>query len=170
MTCRALNGATSRPYPEHFMALSRDHCDRGDCVSTDQFVVTAKGRTLSSFGKEPSSKKFSGGTIFKDHASNYMSVHFQMSLRAGETIVAKQTFERFAATSGVKIKKYHADNGVFVSTAFKAHILANNKVLELSGVGGNIKMVVPSEVFVQSFCWPELFSSIVLCIGPMLMI
>ena len=66
------------------------------------FLVTEKGRTLSSFGKEKSSKKFFGGTIFKDdHASNYLSVHFQMSLRAGETIIAKQSFERFASTSGV---------------------------------------------------------------------
>ena len=136
MTRRAVNGSTNRPDPEHFMALSRNHCNPGDCVSTDQFVVTEKGRTLSSFGKEKNDKKYSGGTIFKDHASNYLSVHFQLSLRAGETIIAKKSFERFAASTGVTVKKYHADNGVFVSEAFKAHVLATNQVLELSGVGG----------------------------------
>jgi hypothetical protein len=118
------------------MALSRGHCDPGDCVSTDQFVVTEKGRTLRSFGKERKKDKIAGGTIFKDHASNFLSVHVQVSLRAGETIHSKKAFERTARTFGVQIKKYHADNGVYVSEAFRNDIIACDQQLDLSGVGG----------------------------------
>ena len=136
MTRRTTNGTTTRADPAHLMSLSRGHCDPGDCVSTDQFVVTNKGRTLRSFGKEKKKNKIAGGTIFKDHASGFISVHNQISLRAGETIVAKKSFERTSGTYGVAIKKYHADNGVFVSEAFRNDIITCGQQLELSGVGG----------------------------------
>jgi hypothetical protein len=43
-------------------------------------------------------------------------------MNAAETIEAKEAFERWSASHGVKIKHYHADNGRFAENAFMSHV------------------------------------------------
>ncbi len=135
MTRRSSHSTVCSPIPEKQFALSKEHCSPGDCVSVDQFMVTEKGRLLHTFGKEKSKLQYSGGTIYRDHASNFLYTHLQVSLRAEDTIVGKHLFERTAALDGVTIKKYHGDNGIFNAQEFVAELRAKEQEVSYSGVG-----------------------------------
>ena len=47
---------------------------------------------------------FSGGCVFVEHASGYVSIKHQVAISSTETIKAKLTFEREAQIQGVVIK------------------------------------------------------------------
>lgn len=66
--------------------LKKDHLKPGSQVSTDQFVCSQKGRLLTGTGKGGAHNKYSGGTIYVDHASSYIHLENQVSLNAAETI------------------------------------------------------------------------------------
>ena len=51
-----------------------------DNVSTDQFECWVKGRLPHTRGKEDPELMYSSSTICVDHASNYISVHHQVTL------------------------------------------------------------------------------------------
>jgi hypothetical protein len=73
-----------------------------------------------------------------DHGSAVIFKQHQQSLRAGNTLEMKKDFEKWAYdTAGVKIKRYHADNGVFASQAFKDHVAAMDQEINLCGVGAH---------------------------------
>ena len=61
---------------------------------------------------------FSGGFVFIDHASGYVSINHQVAINGTETFNAKPTFEREAQSQGVVIKGYHTDNGIFNASEF----------------------------------------------------
>ena len=46
----------------------------------------------------------------------------------------KHAFEKYAATFGVKIQKYHANNGAFNTQVFKEIITTANQTITFSGV------------------------------------
>ena len=64
----------------------------GDCVSTDQYISTVPERCATSAGKKK--EKFTGGTIFVDHATQYIYAEHQHTLTAGNTVVSKTNFEQ----------------------------------------------------------------------------
>ena len=72
-----------------------------------------------------------------DHASGLIYLTHQVSLRAGETILMKRNFERFAHTFGVRVKKYHSDNGIFASREFREEARLQNQEIDFSGVGAH---------------------------------
>lgn len=51
----------------------------GDCVSSDHFECRVKGRFPHTIDKEDPDLMYRGGILFVDHASNYISVHHQVS-------------------------------------------------------------------------------------------
>ena len=55
----------------------------------------------------------SGGCVFIDHASGYLSINYQVDINTNETVKAKLTFEREDKIQGVMINVYHTDNGIF---------------------------------------------------------
>ena len=61
--------------------------------------------------------------MFVDHATDYTHVHFQRTDNAEETVEGKEAFERKAAEHGIKVKHYHADNGVFATKLWRSHCL-----------------------------------------------
>ena len=122
---------------DKFMALSRNTLLPGDAVSVDQYIVSQKGRLLTSFGREGPNSSYSGGTIYVDHASGKVHLQHQVSLRAGETLLGKRAFEREAHAAGFKVKKYHGDNGIFTSDAWRDDCLVKEQELDLSGVGAH---------------------------------
>ena len=75
----------------------------------------APGRLYHTEGKSDQSDMFSGGCIFIDYASGYMSIIHQVAINATEAVKAKLTFEREAQSQGLVIKGYHTDNGIFNS-------------------------------------------------------
>jgi len=72
-----------------------------------------------------------------DHASGLIWITHQVSLRAGETILMKRNFERFAHSFGIKVKKYHSDNGIFASDEFKEEARLQEQETDFSGVGAH---------------------------------
>jgi len=82
-------------------------------------------------------EKYVGGTIFVDHCSSYIHASNQVTLRAGDTVRAKQSFENFATTCGVSIKSYRADNVLFASEEFKSHLELQNQIIDSSGTGAH---------------------------------
>ena len=61
---------------------------------------------------------FSGGYVFIDHESGYMSIKHQLALNTTENVKAKLTFDREAQSYGVVIKVYHTDNEIFNDSYF----------------------------------------------------
>jgi hypothetical protein len=57
-------------------------------------------------------------TVYVDHASDLSYIYHQTSMTSEETLKSKLAFEKFAASHGVIIKHYHADNGRFKDNLF----------------------------------------------------
>ena len=70
-------------------------------------------------GKEKKEDMYKGGTIFVDHASQYIWLHHQVSLNIGDTLQGKHAFENFAGDFNIKLKSYHADNMPFNAKEFQ---------------------------------------------------
>ena len=80
---------------------------------------------------------FSGGCVFIDYASGYVSIKNQVDINSTETIKAKLTFEREPQIQGVVIKRYHTDNGIFNSSEFMEELLKKHKKIRFSGAGAS---------------------------------
>ena len=80
---------------------------------------------------------FSGGCVFIDHASGYVSIKHQVAINFTETVKAKITFEREAQIQGVVTKGYHTDNGVFNSSEFMEELLKKQQKISFSGAGAS---------------------------------
>ena len=121
--------------PDHEMSLKVDHLLPGQVVSMDQYQSSIRGRLEHTYGKEKDDDKYTGGTIFVDHASTKLYIRHQVSLRAGETVVSKRMFEQDCKQHGVNVKHYHADNGVFDTAEFMEEINKHEQTIDFSGVG-----------------------------------
>ena len=109
----------------------------GSCVSTDQYVSSVPGRLPNTYGKERTSDKLDGGTIFVDDSSGFMFNKNQVSLGAAETIRAKHEFEREARRNGISILSYRGDNGVYKSKAFMDDLNRFGQTIDFAAVGGH---------------------------------
>ena len=84
-------------------------------------------------------KRYWYSTVYVDHYSRFGYIHNQKTQSAEETLEGKRIFERKAALYGVKILHYHADNGVFVSKAWKQDCLEKNQGFTYSGVNAHFQ-------------------------------
>ena len=109
----------------------------GDKVSGDQYHCAVPGRRHDTFGKESSHEKYTGGTLFVDHASGYIFLRNQVSLRAGETVQTKVLFEQFASSVGVTLKNFRVDNHPFASQEFREDCNNKSQEMDFSGVGAH---------------------------------
>ena len=109
----------------------------GDCVAVDQFVVKVPGRLPNTAGKEKIDNRYTGGTIFVDLVSGFTFVKTQVSLRSGETLIVKEDFENTMLAHGTNVRKYHRDNGIFVSKAWREHCDDRGQAYDFSGVGAH---------------------------------
>ena len=134
---RSIGVTHSKVRPGKSQLLKAPHLRPGQCISVDQYESAKRGRLSHTRGRERHGHQYCGGTIFADHASNYVSCLHQVSLRAFDTVVSKRKFERMAKEYGVKIEKYHGDNGVFKAAEFRADIDAMHQGLDFSGVGAH---------------------------------
>lgn len=126
----------SKAIPEVQGAISSEQYEPGDFVSADQYVVRSPGRLLEGYGKEAEHNMYHGGTIFRDAASKYIHVENQVSLGAGETTMAKISFEQWLwEAARVSVKHYHSDNGVFQADLFTEACKIDGQSQSFSGVG-----------------------------------
>ena len=119
------------------MMIRSEDLQPGDCVSVDQYVCNEKGRLPHTKGKEKDVKRYCGGFIAVDHASGFVHMNHQVSLYGGETVKCKNRFEKKASNFGVKILKYHGDNGIFRSNAWLNDCDKQGQRNEFPGVGAH---------------------------------
>ena len=125
--------------PDKEMILKKGDVAPGDRISCDHFISPVKGRVVNAKGYSSSNHGVTCGTLYADHATGWIFVHNQKSTEAPETIRGKLLLEREASDAGVRIRKYHADNGVFSSVRFKEHCEKLNQKLSFSGVGAKFQ-------------------------------
>ena len=125
--------------PDKDMVLKENDVQPGDCFSCDHFMSPVKGRVVAASGHSSSSSGYECGTLYVDHSSGWIFVNNQKSTSAEETIRGKLLLEREAADVNVHVKKYHSDNGVFSSDAFRSHCELLDQKLSFSGVGAKFQ-------------------------------
>ena len=107
-----------------------------------RYIDGTQGDGHRCHGDERHVKKVSGGTIFVDHASGFIHVANQVTLRASDTIIWKRRFEQMASRGGVKIAQYRADNGIFSSREFEDEIERTNQAIFVVEWEPSTKMVL----------------------------
>ena len=115
------------------MTLRSSHLTPGACISCDQWKSQTLGRRPETYGKEADSHRFVGGSLFYDHATQFVYHNPQVSMRVGETLQGKHKFEAFARQYGVKLKSFHADNDPYDTAEFLKDIELHDQTLTLSG-------------------------------------
>ena len=55
---------------------------------------------------------------------------------------SKHAFEEYAAKFGVKIQKYHAENGALNTLVIKESIISANQTIDFSGVDANNQNII----------------------------
>ena len=100
----------------------------GQVVSIDQMISKTPG-LIAQLRGIPTTKRYKCATVFVDQYSKFGYVHLQKSTSAAETIEAKKAFEDIAATHGVQVRRYHADNGVFADNAFRKAVQQDRQSL-----------------------------------------
>jgi len=156
--------------PDREMAIRREALRPGDCTSIDQYVSAMPGRLAHTFGRESADRQYNGGTIFVDHATGFVYIQNQQSLRIGETLQAKTAYEKFAYQFGIKLKKFRADNAPFRAAEFKEDLELKEQDIDYSGVGAHfqngvaeralqtVTMWARSAMLHQALHWPSEFS------------
>ena len=84
-------------------------------------------------------QRYNYATIFVDQFSKLSFVFLQKWITSAETVLTKQSFERFARDHGVKITHYHADNGRFADNGFIQACKDNNQGLTYCGVNAHFQ-------------------------------
>ncbi len=110
----------------------------GGCFSVDQLespVPGFVGQNKGSFFR----KRCKVVTIFVDHFSRLSFMYLQESTKGEETLLAKRAFEAYAASFGVRIANYHADNGRFAERLFLNHAELNGQTVSLCGVNAHFQ-------------------------------
>ena len=108
----------------------------GDVISVDQINSPTSGliAQLSGFITKQRCKV---ATIYVDQASRVGFVYLQRSTSAEETLQGKMAFERWAATHGVEVRAYHADNGIFRANEWVRACHAARQPLTFASVGAH---------------------------------
>jgi hypothetical protein len=170
---RRQNVTVKRTTAPKELLLSEDIVHPGQVISVDQYESSVLGRIPSTRGRDTSLSSTSslGGTIFVDHSSGFVFLHHQSSLSSNETLDAKRSFEQEAARCGVRILRYHTDNGVFGSKLVSKDIYSSGQELTFSGVGAHhqngtaeryIQTVVSKARAMMLHCalhWPSSFDA-----------
>jgi hypothetical protein len=128
-------------------ALTRDDLNPGDKVSCDQYMSPSKGRLIHTKGLESTSKQYVGGTIFIDHATNFLFTNHQVNLTAASTVESKHKCESKFDEFGVQIKQFTADNHPFRSAAWTSDCAVQRQLpTKHSGVGAHHQVLAERQI------------------------
>jgi len=119
----------------------------GDKVSCDQYMSPSKGRLMHTRGKESNALQYVGGTIFVDHATNFLFNNHQVNLLAETTVASKHKCESLFDEYGVQIKQYAADNHPFRSKAWVSDCAVQQQLpTKHSGVGAHHQVLAERQI------------------------
>ena len=113
-----------------------EHNYPGGGVSADQIISAQPGLVPQSSGNL-TNKRITAVTVFVDHNSDFSYVVLMTECSGKETLRAKQEFEAFAASHGVRIAHYHADNGRFQESMFTDDVQLNAQTISFCGVNAH---------------------------------
>ena len=102
----------------------------GDLVCINH-LISAQPGLLSRISENHTRDKISAACIFKDVHSKFTYVHIMISCDLEPTISVKHSFEKLAATYGVIVKHYHADNGHLACKGFRDTVYNLNQKMIL---------------------------------------
>ena len=108
----------------------------GDGTSCDHLISRQPGLMPQSTGILIHAR-FWGSVIYVDHFSDYIYSHLIQGTTSSDTLKSKHGYEREAATFGVKIKLYHADNLRFNDNNFMGDCITANQKITFCGVGAH---------------------------------
>ena len=117
--------------------LSQNILKPGQIISCDQYMSTTLGRQPHTFGREHNNKRLVGGTIFVDHATNFIFHNHQINLTSTETVRSKHLFEAALQDYGFITGEYIADNHPFKAKKWMADINHQQQKMNYSGVGAH---------------------------------
>ena len=119
----------------------------------DQYMSPTKGRLMHTRGKESATKQLCGGTIFVDHATNFIFNNHQINLTAVSTVTSKHRCESKLDEFGVQIKQYASDNHPFRSKVWVEDCAVQRQLpTDHSGVGAHHQIL--AERMIQTiFNW-----------------
>jgi hypothetical protein len=127
--------------------LTKNDLFPGDVVSCDQYMSPSKGRLMHTKGKEASSNQYVGGTIFIDHATNYLFTNHQVNLTAESTVASKHKCENTFDEFGIQIRQFAADNHPFRSKAWVADCAVQlQRPTRHSGVGAHHQILAERQI------------------------
>jgi hypothetical protein len=108
----------------------------GAKVSIDH-VISAQPGLVPRLDGRHTRDRINSGCVFFDHYSGYSYTHLQTSVDNDQTLAAKLGFERLAASHGVDIKAFHADNGIFAEKVFRDDVSNSNQTISYCAVGAH---------------------------------
>ena len=113
-----------------------EHNYPGGGVSADQIISAQPGLVPQNAGKL-TNKRINSVTVFVDHYSDFSYVVLMTECSGNETLRAKQEFEAYAASNGIRISHYHADNGRFQESLFVDDIKLNAQSISFCAVNAH---------------------------------
>jgi hypothetical protein len=117
------------------------HIDSGDLhpgekVSVDQLESSTPGY-VDTFKGKPTKAKCNASSVYIDHASRFIFVKCHFSTSGSEAVEGKTIFEQLAASNGVKVKAYRADNGIMACHEYVNHVKINQQNITYCGVNSH---------------------------------
>jgi Reverse transcriptase (RNA-dependent DNA polymerase) len=110
----------------------------GQCVSVDQLESTSPS-FIAQLKGSLTRARYRYVTVFIDHYSDLSYVHLQKTITSAETVEAKQAFEAYSKSLGIRIQHYHADNGRFADNLFLQSIKDCNQTISFCGVNAHFQ-------------------------------
>ena len=113
-----------------------EHNRPGKGTSADQLISAQPGLVPRISGKH-TRQRITAATCFLDHYSDFSYTHLCTSTTQEATLEAKAAYEKLAASHGVQIKSYHADNGRFAEKGFRDAVHDANQTISFCAVNAH---------------------------------
>jgi len=98
----------------------------GDKVSVDQLESSTPGY-VDTFKGKPTKAKYNATSVYVDHASRLIIVKCHFSTGGSEAVEGKTMLEHLAASNGIKVKGYRANNGIMACQEYINHVKINQQ-------------------------------------------
>jgi hypothetical protein len=82
-------------------------------------------------------KRYCYATVYIDQVSRLSYTYLQKTATADETLEGKQAFEKYSEERGVRIRGYHADNGIFKANKWVLACRTKGQSLTFAGVNAH---------------------------------